>query len=275
MQNKILEIGLIRSPLLLCWLFAGCMSTQDGEVLKEDLFKAQKRLLELEHRFEKTGEESKYQGNRANKELASTHVRQDKLDAEIRKLKGELGTIRQGVITGEMPGFEEQSDSVAKTLQDLRSRIDALEKTQLEILAILQKRKNNKGKQEAVLKNLSDVMKAFNAKRYMSVTRDVSAIVKRTKKESVQEQLKFYYAESLFKVGRLRDAVLAFNELTSTKHLNEELPQVHLRIGDSFRLLGDKKAAVVYYQETVNKFPESEEAVRAQEHIKKLDPKST
>ena len=251
------------------------MSTQDGEVLKEDLFKAQKRLLELEHRFEKTGEESKYQGNKANKELASTHIRQDKLDAEIRKLKGELGTIRQGVITGEMPGFEEQSDSVAKTLQTLRSRIEALEKTQLEILAILQKRKSNKGKQEVALKNLSDVIKAFKAKRYMSVTRDAKAIINKTKKQSVKDELKFYYAESLFKVGRLRDAVLAFNELTSTKHLNEELPQVHLRIGDSFRLLGDKKAAIVYYQETVDKYPDSEQAVRAQEHIKKLDPKST
>ena len=275
MPIKNFPLSLVKVPLLLCWLFTGCMSTQDGEVLKEDLFKAQKRLLELEHRFEKTGEESKSQGNKANKELASANVRQDKMDAEIRKLKGELGTIRQGVITGELPGFEEQVDSVAKTLQSLTTRIEALEKTQLEILAILQKGKNSKGKQEVALKNLSDVMKAFRAKRYMSITRDTKAIIKKTKKEKVQAQLKFYYAESLFKVGRLRDAVLAFNELSSTKHLNEEMPQVHLRIGDSFRLLGDKKAAVVYYKETVNKFPDSEEAIRAQEHIKKLDPKST
>ncbi|NRA44194.1 MAG: tetratricopeptide repeat protein [Oligoflexales bacterium] len=275
MWIKNLELRQVRIPFLLCWLFTGCMSTQDGEVLKEDLFKAQKRLLELEHRFEKTGEESKHQGNKANKELASTNVRQDKLDADIRMLKGELGTLRQGVITGELPGFEEQADSIAKTLQSLRSRIEALEKTQLEILALLQKRKANKGKQEVTLKNLSDVMKAFRAKRYMSITRDTRTIIKKTKKEKVRDQLKFYYAESLFKVGRLRDAVLAFNELSSTKHLIEELPQVHLRIGDSFRLLGDKKAAVVYYKETVNKFPDSDEAMRAQEHIKKLDPKST
>ena len=275
MWIKNLELRQVRIPFLLCWLFTGCMSTQDGEVLKEDLFKAQKLLLELEHSFEKTGEESKNQVNKANKELASTNVRQDKLDADIRMLKGELGTLRQGVITGELPGFEEQADSIAKTLQSLRSRIEALEKTQLEILALLQKRKANKGKQEVTLKNLSDVMKAFRAKRYMSITRDTRTIIKKTKKEKVRDQLKFYYAESLFKVGRLRDAVLAFNELSSTKHLIEELPQVHLRIGDSFRLLGDKKAAVVYYKETVNKFPDSDEAMRAQEHIKKLDPKST
>lgn len=274
MLIKILDSDLVKFSLLMSWIFVGCMSTQDGELLKEDLFKAQKRLLELEHRFEKTGEESKSQGNKANKELASTHVRQDKLETDIRMLKGELGTVRQGVITGELPGFEEQSDSVAKTLQNFRSRIEALEKTQLEILAILQKRKA-KGKPEATLKNLSDVMKAFRAKRYASITRDTIAIIKKTKKEKVQDQLKFYYAESLFKIGRLRDAVLAYNELTATKHLIDELPQVHLRIGDSFRLLGDKKAAVVYYKETVEKYPDSEQAARAGEHIKKLDPESS
>ena len=97
MLIKILDSGLVKFSLLLSWIFVGCMSTQDGELLKEDLFKAQKRLLELEHRFEKTGEESKSQGNKANKELASTHVRQDRLETEIRMLKGEPDLLGVGV----------------------------------------------------------------------------------------------------------------------------------------------------------------------------------
>ena len=256
-----------------------CMTSGDGEEIKLELFRAHKRLLELEHRLDKSGKEVKSKGDQANQRIASASVRQDRLDGEIRQIKGSLDILRRGVITGELPGNQEQADSVAKTLRILGERIVDLEKTQIEILTLLENKRSKKNeknrKKRKNLNNLSDIKKAFDNKNYLYIAEDASKIIKRTKKAKDKLDLRFYYAESLFKLGRLRDSALLFNELLNEESLGQKA-LVRLRMGDSFRLLGDKKAAEIYYHEVISDFPNSEEAEVAQKHVKKkISPRNS
>ena len=45
---------------------------------------------------------------------------------------------------------------------------------------------------------------------------------------------------------------------------------IQLRMGDCFRHLGDKKTALVYYSELIDRFPKSSEAKQAETHLKRL-----
>lgn len=252
-------------------LVSGCMSNGDGEELRNQLFTAQKRILELEERIEKSGEESRSTGSRAQKKIASTGIRLDQFDESIRALQGEVDTLKRGVITGELPGMEAQPDSVAKAITGLEVRLEEFEKAQIEILTLL-KSKNaaSKKRKRPELKNISDMKKSFEKKQYLYIVQDGHGIISSMKDKKLQDEAKFLFAESLFKLGRLRDAALKFNRLASESSLPEKGSHIAFRLGDCFRLLGDKKAAVVFYQDVVAKFPESEEAEAAREQLSKL-----
>lgn len=252
-------------------LMSGCMSNGDGEELRNQLFTAQKRILELEERIEKSGEESRNSGSKAQKKIASTGIRLDQFDETIRSIQGEVDTLKRGVITGELPGMEAQPDSVAKAITGLEVRLEELEKAQIEILTLLKAKNSSKNKRKRPdLKNISDMKKAFEKKQYLYIVQDGNSIIASIKDSNVKNEAKFLFAESLFKLGRLRDAALKFNRLAAEAVMPEKGSHIAFRLGDCFRLLGDKKAAVVFYQDVVAKFPESEEAEAAREQLTKL-----
>ena len=123
----------------------GCMSTQEGSTLRDDLFRAQKRILTLERGVEKSGEESRSLGNSTKRNLADSDGRISNLDRELRTLNGEVGRLRMGVITGELPGMDGQTDSIAKAMGRLEDRISQLEETQLVLLSLLLGRRGGGG----------------------------------------------------------------------------------------------------------------------------------
>ena len=249
----------------------GCMSNNDGEELRNQLFKAQKRLLQLEETVERAGEETKSSGSRANQKIATTDLRLNKIDNDFMKIQGELDTLKRGVITGELPGMEQQPDSVAKAISGLEERIGELEKTQMEILVLLKSKKAKKSRKRLPLKNISDLKKAYEKKQYLYVVEDAQKIISSLKEEKLNSEARFLYAESLFKLGRLRDAALRFNQLASESVPEGKGSHIAYRLGDCFRLLGDKKAATLFYNEVIKKFPESDEAEAARDQLKKTE----
>ena len=52
-----------------------------------------------------------------------------------------------------------------------------------------------------------------------------------------------------------------------------KLPKLHLRMGDCFRLLGDTKAALVYYKELIEQHPTAKETTYAKKYIPRLEKK--
>ena len=192
----------------------------------------------------------------------------EELQNQLRLIRGDMNTLKRGIMMGELPG-EDNPDSVAKNLRSLRNRLDSLEETQLEILSLMKSYKmNQNSKKKKELKDKNQVSQAFEKKQYIYIIRSHETVLKKyAKDKKTQAQLKFFYAESLFKVGRLRDAAIAYDELIShsTENLKEKVPFAYLRMGDSLRLLGDKKSASIYYHDLLENFPNSVEASLAKD----------
>lgn len=62
---------------------------------------------------------------------------------------------------------------------------------------------------------------------------------------------------------QLREHIKNFKE-------SSHLAEVTLRLGDSFRLLGDSKAARIFYEEVVEKYAKSEASEKAKDKLNDL-----
>ena len=138
---------LLTASLLVC----SCVSKREGFELQTNVFKAQKRILELEQRLQKEEQSIQDQNQQAFKKMASAGIRQDQFANEIRAIRGDIDTLRRGVVTGELPGHEQNPDTIAKSLNSLIERVASLEETQIEILTLLKNQKEKKSTKKSVV----------------------------------------------------------------------------------------------------------------------------
>lgn len=264
-------------------IVSGCLTPAKERQLNDDIFNLQTRLLQLENKQSSSDKTIQSRDESANQRLASTSTTLEKLNVDIQRMRGEIDALRVGVMTGQMPGTDpEQEGSVAKTLTELGKRLDALEESQKAILEAIEKAQGDKEESSKDKKSASkekdgdkirsygDLKKAFESKRYQAVADEAGDILKSTKKKSQKEEIAYFHAESLFKLGKLRDAALKFNDFVDMKPSAKRLTQAKLRMGDCFRQLGDKDTAKLYYEELVSKHPKSSEAKKAKELLRKL-----
>ena len=83
-------------------------------------------------------------------------------------------------------------------------------------------------------------------------------------------ELTYLYAESLYKLGSLKDAAIEFHDFIDSKPPVKYLPHAKMRMGDCYRHLGDKETAVIYYEELISEYPKTEEADYAKERLAKI-----
>ena len=249
----------------------GCVSDK----MRDDIFNMQTRLLMIERKVDEGGEKSKSIGDNASKHLASTSVALEELTGEVQRIKGDIEMLKVAVPKGQLPTASSDDESVAKAIERLESRVTALEESEMKILNLLEKNekgekdKDKKGKSAGSYNTLPSIQAAFAKGRFKSIAEEVPAVLKQYKGEQLHE-VKFLLAESLFKLGKMREAVLSYDELIKNKTPASKVPLMYLRVGDCFRHLGDKPTAMVYYKELVGGHPGTNEATKAQEHMKKL-----
>jgi len=255
-------------PLVVLSL-CGCFTAAKEQQIQSDIFNLQQRLYELE-KNQSTTVKSNTESTR--KQMASTSTNLEKLQVEIQKIKGEVDAIRVGVQTGQIPGEEVREGSMLYTLNDILNRLETVESSQAEILDAIQSTSKDKSseKKKTRLSTLSALQAAFDKKLYPRVVEDAPILLKKVKKSSSKEEIKFLHAESLYKLGKLRDAALKFNDFIESKPSDKRLPQAKLRMGDCFRHLGDKATSKVYYSEVIDQYPDTDQAKTARQRLEKL-----
>lgn len=249
------------------------MTSEDGQKIRNDLFQLQTRILELENQVDKGGKASKTQGEAANQRIASTSARLEGLETEIRKLAGEIDMLRLAVKTGELPGSNPDEESLAKTLNRIQERLSASEETQRLILEKINSKNPGRTTTQKPLRTLKEIESAFEKERYSQIVQDAPLIIDKLA-NSDRANVRYFYAESLFKQKKYSDAALAFNSLLKENALKDKYPDIHLKLGESFRSLGDLEVAKVYYSELIEKFPKSKAADLARSQMAKLKSKS-
>ena len=264
--------------LLACVVLASaCATRAKHAALESDLFVLKKRMLDIEHSIDTTRKEHDTKSTTGNKRIATVQNRLAALEAQLQKMTGLLDALKVGVITGRYPGLGAEHESVAGTLSDLQSRVDALSTTQETLLkefkALLalydKKKKVKRSKKRKKITGLAGLQTAFERKHYRYVFEDAQAVIADLQGQQRFEAM-YLLAESTFKLGKIRDAALHFNDLVDAGGDTKYLRLAKLRLGDCFRHLGDKKTARLFYQDVVSNFAASEEAKQATEKLQAL-----
>jgi TolA-binding protein len=253
-------------------LTQSCVSAKKGEEMNNDIFSLQTRLLELEHNAK---ESIKTTDQSSKKQNATVQSEVDRLKVDIQRINGDLDALKIGVATGQLPGTDPDGPSIAQSLNSIQSRLEVIEANQAELLESMEKanQKNEKTveKKSSSLDSIESLKGAFEKKKYAQVTENAAAVIKKSKSKDVQEEANFLYGESLFKLGKLRDAALKYNEFVDTYPNSSRLALVKMRMGDCFKNLGDKATAKLYYQELVSKYPTSEHTAKAKQRLSEID----
>ncbi len=274
---------LIRSSLLarlisLAGLLSlvACVTPAEEQQFRDDIFSLQTRVVQLEGQSSNLGKEIT---NQSSRQEASIGTRLDKFAVEIQRVKGDIDALKVGVTTGQMPGEDpEKEGSIAKTLSDFNSRLEALEENQNKILAAIdkaieakkpEKKEKAPKKSSASIKSYDDLKSAFDKKKYKVIAEEGSKVVDDLKSKKEKQEGLYMLAESYFKAGQIRDAALRFAEFQETKP-KEHMAQSTLRLGDCFKELGDLETAKIYYQELVTKYASTDEAKQAKAKLSKL-----
>ena len=242
--------------------------------MKEDIARLQSQLVFVQKDVTSTGSTI---ANDSSKKTASINSSIERLSVDIQKMKGDIDTLRVGVVTGQLPGTgTNNEDSIANLLSQLAERVTALEAGQETILSAIDKagrgrsknKKQGASNERSKLKSLRGLQESFGQKQYLYVVEDAKPIIKRNQGEA-RSEAQYLYAESLYKLGKLRPAALAFNDFLEMKP-RQNLAHAKLRLGDCFRHLGDRATAKLYYEELLAKHSSSEEAKIAKERLEKL-----
>jgi TolA-binding protein len=268
--------------LLLSLSLTGCMTPAEERQLKDDIFSLQTRLVAMEGQV---GNQSKEITSQASRQEASVSTRLDKISIEIQRIKGDIDSLRVGVVTGQLPGGAEgtQETSASKNMTDIVARIDAIEENQNRIIAAIDKaietkkpekksesaESKERKESEAKLKTFKDMKTAFDNKNYKLIADHGEKLVGTFKQKKTKQEATFMLAESYYKSGNIREAALRYDEYLESKP-TENLSFSLLRMGDSFKQLGDAETAKIYYQELIQKYGKSEEAKQARDKLSKL-----
>ena len=286
--------------ILLSVLLFSHLACQTKEDLERDrkIFSLQTRILQLEKIFHKENKSTQKTGKTLSLGLAESKVRQEEVWETLQSLKGELQTLRHFTGANELSPESLSSQNLDKrflsiekkieNLAEVKEKINTLDKTQNDILknmenlvklaASLKKEvkaqlaaslKKEKKKTRTKMSSLASYEKAFKEKRYLHVVEDYSSLSAKTK-ASNKARFGYLHAESLFKLGRISAAALSFDELLKEKNTGKKTSKIYLRLGDCFRLLGEKKTALIYYEELLEKYPKSKEVNLAKDYLKKL-----
>lgn len=265
------------SFLLVLWTPVACLTPGEKQLMKDDLARLQAQMVEVENSL---NEQGRHISSRSNQHAASANTRLDGVSQEIQKIQGEIDALRVGVVTGQMPGINPENEgSVARTLETIQERLKEIEETQEKIMSVINqadkaappKQKQAEKEQTTKITTLQALEKAFNEQRFRHVVENAAAVLRNQKSKADKEKALYAYAESLYKLGTLREAALKFNDYLDLKP-SKHVAHAKMRLGDCFRHLGDAATAKLFYEDLLASHKGSSEAKWAEERLAKLKP---
>lgn len=273
LQEFLKQVERILAPGVLLISFS-CVTPQEERQMKQDIARLQTQVIQMQNLSDSSDKSLK---NVSNKRAANANTRMERISIDIQKIKGELDALRVGVVTGQLPGqTDDDGPSMAKKLSAVIERLEAVEENQRKVLEVIEKSsksvksKSSKSKGRKSIGTLSGIRAAFKDKRYRHVKEDAPKVIRKFKKGTKnRREVQYLYAESLYKLGDIKNAALEFDEYLKSKP-KKKVAHANLRLGDCFRHLGEPATAKIYYDEIVSSYANSEEAKTAAKRLEKL-----
>lgn len=267
------DVGIIAGLLI---SLSSCITPSEKKDMQSDIFNVQTRLLALERKLLDTSKDAKSTGESATKRIANTQAELDKIYRDLQEIRGDMDSLKVGVVTGQLPGQPIAENSLAQSMTKLDTRMEHLEQTQSDLIEALKKAglniKTPPKKAETKIETPEQLKTALDQKLYDQVITEGNRLLNEASTDITRSEIKLSLAESHFQLEHHRDAVELFTSILDSYHLKEKIPFVKMRLGDSFRHLGDLASARSHYEELVRDYPQSSEALVAQEKLATVGP---
>jgi tol-pal system protein YbgF len=297
------------SQLILAALVAmlsACATTDDMEVLRQDISKLQKDSASMQN--ELSGIKEKTTG--VAKEESFTTIRQGQ--AEMQSTLSNVSRDIQ-VLSGR---FDENKYSVEKKLKDsltetellkaqltafegqvkeIKKRIDTIESQAKEDRTSLKEQSGNNGNatKETSTQTISDAEKnvkpksldkkaqydaayaLFTNKKYKEAREKFELYLKTYPQDELADNAQFWIGETYYREKDFEGAILSYETLLKKYPKSMKAPSALLKQGLSFVEIGDTKTAKVILDQVTERFPKTNEAEIAKKKSDEISKKQT
>ncbi len=172
----------------------------------------------------------------------------------VDELKAEIARL-----TGRVDELERNAKGGGDSTKALETRIAEMEKGQADLIEAFKK---NEATAPAPTSLLSDGRERFAAKNYEGAIEALNSFLANPKGRGNEEAV-FLRAESFYLTQQYKKAIADYSRFPESFTRSKRMPQALYKIGLSFDALGMKSDAQPFYQELLEKFPNSAEAKRA------------
>jgi tol-pal system protein YbgF len=191
------------------------------------------RVQELEGRLAKVDEELKMQG------------------ALLKAREEELRTLREAVLAKAAEKEAEASATAAPATELTRDKVS--------------------GESEAAKRDYEEAWRLLERKDYRVAVARFKDFLKKHPNSDYADNAQYWIGESYYALKEFDQAILEFDAVRRKYPKGDKVPAALLKQGFAFAELGDKVDARLILQELINRYPQSQEAVKAKQKLKALE----
>ena len=127
------------------------------------------------------------------------------------------------------------------------------------------------GESEAVKKDYDEAWKLLERKDYRAAISRFKEFIKKNPQSEYADNAQYWIGESHYALREFDQAILEFDAVRRKYPKGDKVPAALLKQGFAFAELGDKVDARLILQELMDRFPQSQEAVKAKQKLKSLE----
>ncbi|OGP95906.1 MAG: tol-pal system protein YbgF, partial [Deltaproteobacteria bacterium RBG_16_55_12] len=127
------------------------------------------------------------------------------------------------------------------------------------------------GESEAVKKDYDEAWKLLERKDYRAAISRFKEFIKKNPQSEYADNAQYWIGESHYALREFDQAILEFDAVRRKYPKGDKVPAALLKQGFAFAELGDKVDARLILQELTDRFPQSQEAVKAKQKLKSLE----
>ncbi len=294
--GRFLVVGIFSLTLTVS-LLSGCATTEDVDMLRQDMNKLQREassskseLENLKVRTEGVAKEESFNVVRLNQ--AEIQSQLSNLAKDIQTLSGRFDENKYFVEKAvkdsslEMDIMRAQITALERQVKEAKDRLNMIEGQlkQPEGEAERTSEESQKGVQtkaeSSPMASSGKVAKyeaaydAFKNKRYRESREKFEAFVKEFPKDELSDNAHFWVAETYYGEKDFEGAILAYETLLKKYPNSQKAPAALLKQGLSFNEIGDKKTGKVILEQLMERYPKSREAELAGKKLETLNKKS-
>lgn len=276
---------------------SACATPQQLELIERE----QRRLRSENVNFMTENTAIRREFDSARSSLADTRANLQEMQRDLDALKGKMEEVRyqldrqigQSTRAGDQR-IKDMEGRIAKLDDDLKTQ-GALLKARGEELKILREalktapggkeaaasvegagpsefaRERLAGESEAVKKDYDEAWKLLERKDYRAAISRFKEFIKKNPQSEYADNAQYWIGESHYALREFDQAILEFDAVRRKYPKGDKVPAALLKQGFAFAELGDKVDARLILQELMDRFPQSEEAVKAKQKLKSLE----